>query len=429
MNYLAILLGKIVSILSRVINLGDGSTWPGYIALTLNKNFIKESLNKNKIKIILICGTNGKTTTSKIIETILYRNGEKILSNNSGSNLLNGIASSIVLGSDLSGKINHTFAVFEVDENTIKSALDNLSADYIICLNLFRDQLDRYGEVDLIFKLWEKSFEGLNKDTTLILNADDPQISNLSNSFKGKSVFYFGLNSKSENTKTEHASDSILCPNCNGNLEYKSISFSHLGDWFCTNCTRKRAKLDISNYPYFPLIGTYNKYNVLSAVLLLEKIGIKKDVILSGLKSFEPAFGRQEKVKYKNKNVWLFLAKNPTGFNETLKTLNDKQNNNFLFLLNDKIADGRDVSWIWDVDFENFIKKNNKYRISGSRVYDLGLRFKYAGTTNENIQTIENVKDAIDGLVESKSNQDFYIVATYTAMLEVRKILTGKEIL
>ena len=355
MNILLIIIGKLVSYLSEVFKLGNGSTWPGHIALKINKNFVQDVLKNSRTKIILVTGTNGKTTTAKLIETILKNSGKSVFVNESGANLLNGVASSLILKSDFLGKIKEEYAVFEIDENALVKVSETIKPDYLISLNLFRDQLDRYGEVDSIVKNWEQVFDKIKDKTLFILNADDPQIAYLGLKHTKNSVF-FGLNDSSIKTALpQHASDSILCPNCFSRLIFSPLFYSHLGNWSCPNCKLKRPKLDMEKSNVYPLEGVYNMYNTLAAILFSGKIGIEKEDAQKALKKFTPAFGRQEEIEVDNKKVKFFLSKNPTSFNESLKTIANLGAKYLLIVLNDRIPDGRDVSWIWDVDFEIFI--------------------------------------------------------------------------
>lgn len=418
-------IGKLISSVSRLFNLGHGSTWPGHVALSLNPKFIQQILNKSRTKIVLIAGTNGKTTTGKLIRTILEKVGYSVFQNESGANLLNGIASAIILNSK-NGKLTSDFAIFEVDENILPLALKEIMPDYLIILNLFRDQLDRYGEVNTIAKKWQDSVKILSQKTTLILNADDPQIAYLGKNTYAKTL-YFGLNDTSLHQKTyQHAVDSVYCLNCGNKLTYKTIYFSHLGDWECNNCSLARPGLTGMS-PFFPLTGVYNQYNTFAAVLTCTTIGIDEKIIDSALQNFSPAFGRQEIIEISGKKVQLFLSKNPTSFNESLRTVRDLGAKNLLLVLNDRIPDGRDVSWIWDVDFEEYIGKIDHISVSGDRAYDMALRIKYA-------ESLFHVDDNLEKLIhqaleKTPENDTLYILPTYSAMLEVRKILTGKKIL
>jgi len=427
MNLLLIIFGKVLSKFFRFTNLGNGSTWPGHIALGINKNFIRQMLSNSRLKVMLIAGTNGKTTTAKLIRTALEENGKKVFQNQSGANLLNGIASTLVLQSDISGKLRYDFAIFEIDENSLPLILKELHPRYLILLNLFRDQLDRYGEIDEIARKWRKSLESLSKETTLILNADDPMITYLGNKAKEKAL-YFGLENKGHGKASlEHAAASSYCPACGTKLAYTAIFYSHLGIWHCEDCGIKRSTKNlVSDFSFYPLSGAYNESNTLAAVSVLRQIGLNDKQIIEGFRKFQPAFGRQEKIIYKGKNIQIFLSKNPTGFNESMRTIDQLGAKTVLMILNDRVPDGRDVSWIWDIDFPEF----QNILIAGDRAYDMGLRIKYAMKDKQGFSVCENLKSAFEkGLKQLGENETFYILPTYTAMLEVRKIMTGKSIL
>ncbi len=440
MTLLLIWISKLIVFLSRALGLGAGSTWPGHIALMANKNFIRELKTQNsKLKTILITGTNGKTTTSKMLRTILETNGQKVIHNEAGANLLNGIASSIVLHSSILGALNYAYAIFEVDENTLPLLLDEITPDVLVVLNLFRDQLDRYGEVDNIAAKWHKALLKLPKNVDVILNADDPQVAFLEKNISAQ-VSYFGLDDKSLYLKTKpHAMDSGFCPNCREKLIFEGIYLSHLGKWQCKSCRLKRPALDY-NKKHKVLPGLYNFYNVQAAILVAKKLNVKDNVIEQSLQSFIPAFGRQEEFNIKGKRIKIFLSKNPTGFNESIRTAKELGAKNVLLVLNDRIPDGRDISWIWDVDFEE-LDDMQSIVVSGDRVYDLGLRLKYACSSKTQNSTLrlrsgqelkiyEDLREAIYKALETiNNNETLYILPTYSAMLEVRKILTGREIL
>ena len=427
MNLTLIYLGKILSFLIKQVNLGSGATWPGHIALSLNKNFIKDIFKKSNTKIVLIAGTNGKTTTAKIIKSVLENAGKTVFQNSSGANLLNGIASSLIINSSLSGKMNEQYAIFEIDENVLPLILESSEPNYIICLNLFRDQLDRYGEVNSIAKNWAKAFLKLSENCVLILNADDPTIAFLGKDAKAR-VKYFGLNKSASTDNPINAADSVYCLRCGERLSYHENYFSHLGNWYCLKCQNKRPNIDLDNSIYYPLYGIYNRYNTLASYLFSKQIGISDKTIISALKKFNPAFGRQETIKLNGKKIQIFLAKNPTSFNESLRTINELHGKNVLFVLNDNIPDGRDISWIWDINIENLVKKSQNITVSGLRAYDLALRLEYGGIINYKLYL--NLKKAIlQALNKTGENETLYILPTYSAMLDVRKILTGRKIL
>jgi UDP-N-acetylmuramyl tripeptide synthase len=428
LNFLLISGGKLLSIFAQKFNLGNGSTWPGHIALGINPHFVGDLLSGTRVKTIFIAGTNGKTTTAALIRTVLEANKKRVIQNQSGANLLNGIASTLLLETNILGKLEHDYALFEVDENTLPLLLHQVRPDYVILTNLFRDQLDRYGEVDSIVQKWRQSLRQLDKTSTLILNADDPQIAYLGNDLRAQTV-YFGLDGQKEGTQLEHAADSIYCPSCGKKLVYERIVFSHLGNWRCLSCHLHRPAVSLSTSSYFPLAGTYNQYNTLAAILLLKELGLSQERIREGLELFRPAFGRQETILFEGKQLQVFLSKNPTGFNESLRTIRELGAKSVLLALNDRVADGKDVSWIWDIDIDEFVGKFETIIISGDRAYDLALRVKY---TEKSVpfRVIGNLADALaEGLSHVGAGGTLYVLPTYTAMLEVRKILTGRKIL
>ncbi len=430
-NLLIILFGKAFIFFSQILNLGNGSTWPGHIALRLNPKFIKNVLSNSKTKVIIIAGTNGKTTTGALISHALTSAGKNVIHNASGANLLNGLASTLIKSYNFSlarpglGRLDAEYLIFECDENALPKAIEQSNPEFIICLNLFRDQLDRYGEIDSITKKWKDSFRNLTSKNTLILNADDPQVSFLGKDNKAR-VKYFGLSEKG-NELTKHGADSIYCPKCSSKLSFEKVYFSHLGVWKCNKCGLKRPILDLDLSTTYPLPGTYNKYNTIAAYLVLNLEGIQKAIIQDSFNKFTPAFGRGEKIIYKGKNVQLFLSKNPTSFNQSLETIKELDGKNIMFILNDRIPDGRDISWIWDINLEELLTKDMNIGISGDRTLDMSLRIKYAeffAHHNSNFQVL------LDNMINSlEAEETLFILPNYSAMLDIRKILTGKKIL
>lgn len=426
MNLLLIAGAKLFSWLIKTLNLGHGSTWPGHVILNLNKNFIRQTIHNSNVNVILVAGTNGKTTTARLLREILEEDGKKVIQNESGANLLNGIASTLALSANIAGRITADYAIFEVDENALRHIVAEISPHYIILLNLFRDQLDRYGEVHTIASRWKEALKKTSEKTYIIANADDPEIAYLG--ANKTNIRYFGLDETLSNQKEEHAADTMYCPNCGYKLFFKKRFFSHLGDWHCTKCGLIRPKLAISSYQSYPLIGTYNKYNVLAAVLTSQAVGVDDAAIEKAVSNFKPAFGRQEIIQNNGRQAQIFLSKNPTGFNESLRAIQSLHAGTLLLVLNDGIADGTDVSWIWDIDMDIITKDVRKIIISGTRCYDMGLRLKYEDY--KNFIVIPNLKDALDhGFEEVGQKEMLYILPTYTAMLEIREVLTGKKIL
>jgi len=431
MNTIIIFVSKLSLFFIKNLFNRPGSTWPGEIALRLNNNFIKGILNNSSLKIILIAGTNGKTTTATLMRFLLEKNSKKVFQNEEGANLLNGIASSIIKNINIGGKFNSDTAIFEVDENTLPLALKQITPSAVIILNLFRDQLDRYGEVNMIASKWQESLKYLTA-STIILNGDDPLINSLGKDLKSETI-YFGVSKKLMKRKEiPHDVDSAYCPQCGSELKYDAIAYSHLGNYQCLKCGFKRNGAETYEHENinYPLFGLYNIYNINAVILTLEKVfelplvQIKKIIA-----SFKPAFGRQEVIFYKKRKFIIFLSKNPAGFNQAIETAKEMKGSrkHLLIVLNDRIPDGTDISWIWDVDFER-IAGFSQIMLSGDRTDDLVLRLKYAG--EKGITVKENPEEAIGTMIDvSVAGETIYVLATYTGMLEIRKILTGKKLL
>ncbi|KKP59484.1 MAG: hypothetical protein UR54_C0027G0006 [Candidatus Roizmanbacteria bacterium GW2011_GWA2_34_18] len=447
MNFFLILIGKLIIKISQIFNLGSGSTWPGHIALILNDKFIENVVNKNKnLKVTVIAGTNGKTTSTALLKFLLEKSGQKVFTNNEGANLLNGVASSIIKNSNIFSQLKYDFAIFESDELNLPLLLKKISPDKILILNLFRDQLDRYGEVNTIALKWLESLKTLSAKTEVFINGDDPQLYFIGSKLSQK-VQYFGVETKLMKLKNiPHDVDSIFCPVCLSLLHYHQLSFAHLGNFYCSNCQFKRSGkvTDFSQEKIlYPMEGLYNVYNT-NAVLLLIKslVSVETKVVNQWLKTFTPVFGRQEEIIYKNRKVFILLSKNPAGFNQSIQTVSEmvekpsfakasegKQKANFFIVLNNQIPDGLDVSWIWDVDFQPIFNVAKNINLAGDRVYDLNLRLRYEDDKKK-ILTFENLSDAVESIVnKTEVGERLFILPTYSGMLEVRKILLGRKLL
>ena len=438
---LAVGVAKTVTGVVRSLNLGAASVLPGEISRRLHSRLLPLLFEQVTQGVILVVGTNGKTTTSLLLKQILSDRGYTVVHNSSGANLINGLITALLSSADLTGKISADYAILEVDENILPLLLKDCEPKYILALNLFRDQLDRYGEVDTIARRWGKAITPLSKETTIILNADDPTLSSLGQQLEQK-VLYFGLNEPELYLdEIPHAVDSIYCPSCGHLLDYKGVYLSHLGDYQCPSCGFEKSKvsLESQDHPQI-LIGVYNKYNTLAASLLTQEIGIETKDIYSTVGNFKAAFGRAEELEVDEKQVRIMLSKNPVGMNETIRAVNNIKKTGksdvTLLVLNDRIPDGTDVSWIWDVDTEELVKLGGTLVVSGDRVYDMALRLAYSSesidpkTTNFDLVVKENLPEAISTALEyTKPTETLHIIPTYSAMLEVREVLVGRKIL
>ncbi|MBW4686176.1 MAG: Mur ligase family protein [Komarekiella atlantica HA4396-MV6] len=431
---LAVSVAKSVTFLVRSLRLGAASVLPGSIARRIEPRLLQLLSQQVKNGVILIAGTNGKTTTALLLCTILERKGYRIAHNSTGANLENGLMTALIENTNLVGTLDVDYAILEVDENIVPKVLTPLQPQIILCLNLFRDQLDRYGEVDTISKRWTKVISTLPAETVVIPNADDPTLSYLGQQLPQR-VLFFGLNEPKHYLEAiPHAVDSIYCPKCGHSLDYQGVYLSHLGDFTCPNCGFSKSKptLESSEWQQI-LVGLYNKYNTLAAVTAAIELGVDEATIRDTINNFQAAFGRAEDLVINGKRVRILLSKNPVGTNETIRVVTQSTDKTTLLVLNDRTPDGTDVSWIWDVDTEKLVERGGTLVVSGDRVYDMALRLRYSEKstpTNLNLIVEEDLKQAIATALEhTPNNETLHILPTYSAMLEVREVLTGRKIL
>lgn len=439
-SFISIVLSKFLSKLSHFLFKG-GTNFPGRVALAIDKNVLKEV--SSNYKVILITGTNGKTTTTSMIYNILKDGGKTLITNNSGANLLPGIVATFISNYSFTNKSTEKFAVIEVDEANLKFITTYIKPDIIAITNLFRDQLDRYGEVYTTLNIL---LEGIKKtpDSTLILNGDESLLGSLD--LPNPVKFYGFKTSINNEKKIDINADAKFCKMCKSPYQYKFVTYNHLGDFYCENCGYARSELSygvdkilevtpngssvvINNEEYYVnQPGTYNIYNALCALSIAKYYNINSEIISASLSKQQSSFGRQEIIHVGEKNLKIILVKNPAGYDEALNTLTySKDSMDIAFLLNDNYADGTDVSWIWDVNFEKITNLNlNKILISGLRLYDMAIRLKIAGLDPSKFNITDNYEDLLSNIINSQE-QDIYVLATYTAMLSFRKFLHNKK--
>lgn len=433
---LSILISKITAFLSKHI-LKGGSTFPGKVALKIDKSILKKV--GSDYKIILVTGTNGKTTTTSMIYNILKENNFDVITNNTGANLYPGIVACFISHYSFFKKKKNPYAVIEVDEANVKFITEHLTPEIITVTNLFRDQLDRYGEV---YTTLNKILEGVSKvpESKLILNGDESLLGNLK--LKNPTIYY-GFNTPiKENNSLDLNADAKFCKFCKAPYSYNLVTYNHLGDFYCPECGYKRPDLTYSVNKIFDLTpenssvqindtaifisqsGAYNIYNGLCAFAISKEIGIKDSIIKSSLQNQSSSFGRQEQIKINGKDIEIILVKNPAGYNQALDTLAlNKEEFSAAFMLNDNYADGRDVSWIWDVEFEKISSLQiQDVFISGIRMYDMAVRLKVAGLNPEKF-VLEEDYEKLTNSLKNSSSKKIYILATYTAMINYRKYL------
>ena len=451
----AIAAAKVAATLSRHLRFGGGTALPGLLAERIDPRIIAGMTEKLGQGSVLITGTNGKTTTARFLRNILQAAGLRPVANRAGSNMMRGIASALVESADWGGEFaspERRLGVFEVDEATLPEAAWAVRPRAVLFTNLFRDQLDRYGEVEHVASAWRKAVAAWPEAVTIVLNADDPSVASLGQDAKGR-VIYYGMKDRSAAPSAaaglEHAADARWCDGCGAELSYAAVFYGHLGHWRCPKCGRSRPQVQVgcaqlASEPggltlsitlpggevnvQLPLAGLYNAYNALTAVSAAVALGVETAAIQKGLSAFTAAFGRQERMKVAGREVQVILAKNPAGLNQVLRTVTEdgaasESKRDLALFLNDGLADGRDISWIWDVDFELLADKARSVTVSGTRAWDMALRLKYAG-----LETISQVETdpalaLRRALKETPQGGTLYVIPTYTAMLEVRELL------
>ncbi|MFH0703117.1 MAG: Mur ligase family protein [bacterium] len=427
------------------MNFGAATNFPGKIARKIEPDILSFLVNQSKKEIIAVTGTNGKTTTSGFIASILKQDNRKIAHNRKGANMLTGITAAMIKNSNFNAKLDVDNCILEIDEAYLYKAVEEFNPDLLLVTNLFRDQLDRYGELDTTAKKIQAAIEKTTeiKPLKVILNADDPIVSSLAKE-KAVEKIYYGFNQVnfSEKKQDINSLQEICSCKCGKRYNYSKIFYGHLGHYNCI-CGESRptpkisASVDINaniiiiktnNNDEFTINlkmpGLYNAYNALAAVTLALELGIPVENIIKGIENYNTVFGRAELTCLKGKPALIQLIKNPIGATEVLKTVKDDKNSKLLIIINDNYADGRDVSWLWDADFGLLNNHNKQIIVSGIRAFDMAVRLKYVDIDQNNIKVIENIKKAVDfSLLNLRVDEKLYILPTYTALLQLQKVL------
>jgi UDP-N-acetylmuramyl tripeptide synthase len=431
-----------VAALSRLVGAGAGMTIPGKLLSKLDPGAIDRLAARLPAGTAAVSATNGKTTTAAMAAEIL-RPRFRLAHNRSGANLVSGVASTLLAAE------HAELGLFEVDEAALPEVLRRIRPRAVCLGNLFRDQLDRYGELELVAERWREAVRRLPTETELLVNGDDPQLGALADAHERSVVF--GLDDpRLARPSLQHAADSKYCVRCGHPYDYAAAYVGHLGDYRCPNCGHARPALDVVGRAVelhglerveFDLVtpegtrrvelalpGLYNVYNALGAATLARALGASLDEIAAGLARFVAAFGRFERIPVDSKRLLLLLIKNPAGANEAVRTLVDGGAPRVAVIaLNDAIADGRDVSWIWDVDFELLLADLETLIATGERAAELALRFKYAGLDDSRIVVEPELARAVDrGLELTPDGGELVVLPTYTAMLALQRLLVER---
>jgi lipid II isoglutaminyl synthase (glutamine-hydrolysing) len=441
---LAVLAGKATGALSRASGRGGGTTFPGDVARAIDPSVLQRLTAELTGGAVLVTGTNGKTTTSRLITSLLEGRGARVVANRSGANLIYGATAAAVAGAGLDGRLRADWGVFEIDEATLPIAVQEICPAAVLVGNLFRDQLDRYGELELLAQTIERALERLPERSHAVLNADDPRVGEIGLNLARPPVWYGLDDPRVAAAGLPHAADARTCPRCGTSLRFEVVYYGHEGVYTCPNgdFARPAPNITAQNVELVgldavrlvvagtalevPLGGLYNAYNVLAAFAVGGALGLEPGYMAERLRTAAAAFGRQERFEREGRRFTMMLAKNPTGFNEILRESERAQGRHFLIGLNDRIADGRDVSWIWDVDFELLAGRAEVIIPTGVRAFDLAVRLKYADLTAAQPPEAD-LGSAVDRLIDATpAGGEGFLLCTYTAMLDLRALLVRR---
>jgi lipid II isoglutaminyl synthase (glutamine-hydrolysing) len=441
---LARTLARLARAASRRLGRSGGTTAPGRLMLRLSPDALRRMSRELGAGSVLVSATNGKTTTAAMIAAALGRDRRAVVHNRAGSNMAWGVATALLDAGREPGQLG----LFEVDEAWLPRVAREVQPRLLLLSNLFRDQLDRYGELDLLADRWAELVGELDGRARFVLNADDPLVADLGRERRG--VTYFGLEDDSQALPDlQHAADSKHCRNCGAAYAYEAVYLGHLGRYQCPRCGRERPRPQVAatrvklegmsgsrvdvRTPQgelslsLPLPGLYNVYNATGAIATALELGVPLAAARDALEHFGGAFGRVETIPIDGRALSILLVKNPAGANEVLRTLTLEAGELDLWLaLNDGIADGRDVSWIWDADFEVLAGRVRRATCSGTRAEEMGLRLKYAGIEADAIGVDRDLGSSLDTAVRGAESEHIYALPTYTALLDLRDILAKR---
>jgi lipid II isoglutaminyl synthase (glutamine-hydrolysing) len=436
-------LARVARAVSRRVGRTGGTTAPGRVLLKVSPGALRRMASELEAGSVLVSATNGKTTTAAMLAAALERAGRPVVHNRAGSNMAWGVATALLDA----GREPRQIGLFEVDEAWLPNVARDTAPRLLLLSNLFRDQLDRYGELELLADRWAELTADLDGRARLVLNADDPLVADLGRERSG--VTYFGVEDDSQALPgMQHAADSKHCRNCGHAYEYEAVYLGHMGRYRCPSCGRARPEPQVAatsvalegmegsrvelRTPQGPLAvrlpipGLYNVYNAVAAAAAALELGVPLATVGEALEGFGGAFGRVETIPVDGRRVSILLIKNPAGANEVLRTLLLEDGQLDLWMaLNDGIADGRDVSWIWDADFEVLAGRVRRVTCSGTRAEEMALRLKYAGV-DAALSVERDLGDSLDSAVANAAGERVYALPTYTALLELRDLLAGR---
>jgi lipid II isoglutaminyl synthase (glutamine-hydrolysing) len=436
-------LARLVRAVSRRLGRSGGTTAPGRLLLALSPRALGRMGAQLDDGSVLISATNGKTTTAAMVAATLERAGRTVVHNRAGSNMSWGVATALLDAGRAQGQIG----LFEVDEAWLPSVTAELEPRLLLLANLFRDQLDRYGELESLADRWAELVSGPGAPPELVLNADDPLVADLGRDRDG--VTYFGLEDDSQALpELQHAADSKHCRNCGAAYHYDAVYLGHMGRYRCPGCGRERPRPDVAATRVqlegmsgsrvelrtpegelsirLPAPGLYNVYNAIAATATALRLGVPLGAAGEALEGFGGAFGRVETIPVDGRELSILLIKNPAGANEVLRTITLEDGALDLWIaLNDRVADGRDVSWIWDADFELLRGRLRRVTCSGTRAEEMAVRLKYAALGAQ-IEVDRDLEGSLDAALAATPGSRLFALPTYTALLDLRDLLSRR---
>jgi UDP-N-acetylmuramyl tripeptide synthase len=446
---LAISAGKLAGASGRFFRIGGGTSLPGMIARRIDPNVLKSVVGASKAKKIVITGSNGKTTTARMTAAIADAGGHRVSQNRTGSNLLQGVTSVAVNFADLFGRLDRDVLLFEIDEATIPLAIPEIQPDVVVITNIFRDQLDRYGELYSVARALNKMLESLPETAAIVLNGNDPQVANFGSNAKAKRIF-FGLETTEVGTPVpEQSADIIRCIHCDNDFIYEVAYMSHLGIYRCPECGYTLPALDVAATSVslapdgegpshiklrtpqgemkleIPLPGLHNVYNAAAAIAAATAVGFPLDKVQPALSNIRTAFGRLEKIQAGDKTIYLSFVKNPTSFNLILRLIAQHAGKKHLLLaVSHTVVDGEDFAWLWDADIEEIAGDVLDAVCSGNKPEELAMRLKYAEVPTDKITLIPDREAALDAALKNvEPGGILYIMSGYTPTQELRRIM------